>query len=83
MLEGKLTCISFPSLYNFVIRNAFVLVRKGKLTCVRIPSWCNVFDGNVVVPVGMLTYTRFYSPCNVVRNALVFVLEGTHKANMH
>ena len=60
-----------------------MLVLEGNLTRVRIHSRCNVFDGNVVVPVRMLTCTRFYSPCNVVRDAVAFVLEGTYKDNMH
>ena len=56
MLEGKLTRVSFPSPCNVV-----ALVLEGKVTCVRLPSWWNVFDGNVVVPVGKITRVRFHS----------------------
>ena len=56
VLEGKLTRVSFPSPCNVV-----VLVLEGKVTCVRLPSWWNVFDGNVVVPVGNLTHVIFLS----------------------
>ena len=53
-----------------------MLVLEGKLTCVRIPSWCNVLDGDVVVPLRKKTCASFHSPCNVVvRNSLVLVLE--------
>ena len=59
-----------------IVRNALVLVLEWKLTCVRFLSWCNVFDVNVVVPVGKLTHVSFHSPYNVVINSLVLVLEG-------
>ena len=54
-----------------------MLVLEGNVTCIRFSSWCNVFDDNVVVPVGKLTHVSFHSPHNVaVRNAHVLVLEG-------
>ena len=81
LLKGKLTCVSFPSLCNVVLKKplVLVLVLEGKITCVIIPSWCNVFDFNVVVPVGkLLSCISFHSPCIVVvRNSLVLVLEGS------
>ena len=53
-----------------------MIVLEGKLAWIRIHSWCNVFHGNVVVPVGNITRVSFHSPCNVVvRNAIVLVLE--------
>ena len=53
-----------------------MVVSVGNLTCVRISLSCNVFDDNVVVPVGKLTQISFHSPHNVVvRNFLLLVLE--------
>ena len=46
-----ITRISFHSPHDGVVINALVLVLEGNLIYVIIPSWCNVFDGNVVVPV--------------------------------
>ena len=50
MLERKLIGVSYASLCNVV-----VLVLEGNITRVIFSSWCNVFDGNVVVPIGKLT----------------------------
>ena len=46
--------------FNVVVRNALVVVLERKLTCVRFISWCNVFDDNVVVPIGKLTQVGFH-----------------------
>ena len=61
VLKENLTRVIFPSLYNIVVRYYLVIVLEGNLKCVGFTSWCNVFDGNVVVPKGKLTCVRFHS----------------------
>ena len=60
VLERKLTHVSFALLCNVVVRNAIVHVPEGKVVCFRFPSWCDVFDVNVVVPIGKLRRIRFH-----------------------
>ena len=76
---GNITCVSFHSPCNFVVRNSHVLVLEGKLTCVIFSSWHNVVYGNVVVQVPNLTCIIFHSPCTVVRNSLVLLRRKAKK----
>jgi hypothetical protein len=65
-IEGKITCVRFPSRCNVAFGNALVLVSHGSLKGASFCSWCNVFLGN-----------GFVSQCNVIfGNALVDVLHG-------
>ena len=49
IIEGKISCVIFPSWCNIVFGNAFVLVLEEKLVGARNPSWWNLFLGNVFV----------------------------------
>ena len=65
-IEGKITCVRFPSQCNVAFGNALVLVPQGSLKGASFCSWCNVFIGY-----------GFASQCNVIFcNALVDVLQG-------
>ena len=65
-IEGKISCVRFPSRCNVAFGNALVLVSHGSLKGASFWSWCNVFLGN-----------GFASQCNVIfDNALVDVLQG-------
>jgi hypothetical protein len=59
-IEGKLSCVRFPSWCNVAFGNAFVLVPQGKLKGVSFRSWCSVFLGNgfEVVKEGNLACVR-------------------------
>ena len=66
-IEGKITCVRFPSRCNVTFGSALVLVPQGSLKGASFCSWCNVFLGY-----------GFDSQCNLIfGNALVDVLQGT------
>ena len=69
-VEGKITCVRFPSRLNVAFGNALVLVPHGSLKGASFCSWCNVFAsqcnvifGNALVDVlqGKLAHVRFHS----------------------
>ena len=65
-IEGKTSCVRFPSQCNVVFGNALVLLSQGSLKGASFCSWCNVF-----------LHYGFASQCNVIfGNALVDVLQG-------
>ena len=55
-VEGKITCVRFPSRLNVAFGNALVLMPQGSLKGARFFSWCNVFLGNGIDSQSNVTF---------------------------